>query len=119
MKSTVLIEALLVAVLLVGIGSSVVRAQHAGHGDPSFPFPSAPAVRTGKAKGKIVEFDRTSITLETEQKGRTETVTYLVGDRTKIKGDLTPGADVVVKFREEDGGRMATSIEVKKAKGRC
>ena len=111
-----MVEAVALTIFLAGTGGSVALAQHSGHGVPVPPSPAAPVVQTGKLKGKVVDFDPTSITLETQKKGRTERVICLIGAGTKTRGDLQIGADVVVKYREEAGNKMATSIEVKKTK---
>ncbi len=116
MRSTILAGAVAVTFFLAGMGSTVAPAQHSGHGGLAPSFPPTPVIQTGKMKGKIVEVDASSITVETQKAGRTEKVICFIGDRTKTKGELRVGADVVVKYREEQGVRTATTIEVKKAK---
>lgn len=116
MKSSAVVRAVAVLVLLAGSGPPVILAQHGGHEAPSLPSPAVPLVQTGKVKGKVVEFSQTSITVETQRKGWAEKVTYLLGASTKTKGSLEAGADVIVKYREDRGMPTATSIEVKKRK---
>ena len=116
MRRNMLVE-LMAVVLFSPFFGFVALAQHGGHGgggDYSAPPTVSESVRTGKAKGKVVEFDRTSLTLETQKKGRAVRATYMVDDRTKTKGNLEVGAEVEVKYREMPGMFMATSIEVKK-----
>ncbi len=116
MKSTFLVGVVAVTFFLAGMGSTVALAQHSGHGGLAPSSPPTPVVQTGKMKGKIVEVDSNSITVETQKGGRTERITCLIGGNTKTKGELHLGADVVVKYREEQGIKTATSVEVKKAK---
>ena len=71
-------------------------------------------VRTGKERGKVFEFDRTSLTLETQKKGRAVRTTYLIDVGTKTKGNVEVGAEVEVKYREVLRTFFATGIEVKK-----
>ncbi|MBI4441805.1 MAG: hypothetical protein HY649_00360 [Acidobacteria bacterium] len=117
MKSRVGAELLAAVVFIAFLGQFVALAQHAGHGgggDYSPPPNMSEYVRTGKAKGKVVEFDRTSLTLEMQKKGRAVRATYQIDDRTKMKGNFEVGAEVEVKYREVPGTFFATSIEVKK-----
>lgn len=119
MKNGTLLGGIVAVALIFSIGNFVALAQHAGHGSGGMgdysPSP-APAVRSGKAKGKVVEFDRTSLTVEMQRKGRAEKATFLINDRTKTKGNLEVGAEAVVKYLEEMGVSTATSVEVKKPK---
>lgn len=88
-------------------------AQHDhGGGGMSMPSPSAPTVRTGKVTGTLVSRDEASIKVEAKQKG---TATYMVDTKTKFKGDVQPGSEVTVKYQEQGGMQMATSVEAKKA----
>lgn len=112
MKNTMLATFVLAAVLS---GPFMAWAQHGGHGGASTPMPSIPEVRTGKTTGKVVEVNDNSITVATNRKGSLK-VTYLIDRRTKTKGTLAVGQEVVVKHREERGVLVATNIEVKKTK---
>ena len=104
-----------VALLFVAFcGSFVALAQHAGHGDYSPPPNVSENVRTGKAKGKVIEFDRTLLTLEMQKKGQAVRANYLIDVGTKTKGNVEVGAEVEVKYREVLGTFFSTSIEVKK-----
>ena len=118
MKSRVGAELVAAVVFIAFLGQFVALAQHAGHGggggDYSPPPNMSESVRTGNAKGKVVEFDRTSLTLETQKKGRAVRATYLIDAGTKTKGNVEAGAEVEVKYREMPGMFMATSVEVKK-----
>jgi hypothetical protein len=115
MKKTkaMLVRVAVAAALLAATTGPSVWAQHPGHSDPP---PSAQGAWFGKAKGKVLQFDQNSITIEREKKGKTEKILFLITDRTDIKGVLEPGADVTVHYREESGSRTATKIEVQKAK---
>lgn len=91
----------------------LAQHDHGGGGGMSMPMPSMPTVHTGKAKGKVVSKEQSSLTVETA-KGQ---ATYMMNGGTKTKGDLVPGAKVTVKYREEHGVLTATSVEAKKRKG--
>lgn len=119
MKNQVGAKLLAAVVPIVFLGQLVARAQHAGHGggDYSPPPTVSEPFRTGKAKGKVVEFDRTSLTLEMQKKGRAVRTTYRIDAATttiQTKGKVEVGAEVEVKYREVPGTFFATSIEVKK-----
>lgn len=119
MKNKTLVKLIVAVVLISPVGSLVALAQHGGHGGGGdySPAPNmSESVRTGKTKGKVVEFDRTSLTLETQKNGRSVRATYMIDERTKMKGNLEVGANVEVKYREMPGMFMATSVEVKKPK---
>ena len=114
MKSRVGAELVAAIVFIAFLGQFVARAQHAGHGDYSPPSNMSEYVRTGKERGKVFEFDRTSLTLETQKKGRAVRTTYLIDVGTKTKGNVEVGAEVEVKYREVLRTFFATGIEVKK-----
>lgn len=116
MKRVLLVVAIAVAGTGLGAGYIAALPQHGGHGGHSTASESLPSVRTGKIKGKIVEVDETSITVETQEKGKPVRTTCLIDPRTKTKGNPAAGEEVVVKYREEEGRKTATSIEIKKPK---
>lgn len=110
----------LVSLGLMSAGSlSLWAGQHEGHGGGggmSMPMPTQESVKTGKYTGKVISVDPSSITVEVNKKGQTETVTFLTTDQTKTKGEIAVGAEVKVKYREERAQKVATSIETKKTK---
>ena len=111
------IGAMVVTLLLAMSQAVLVRGQHEGHGGGlSAPMPPREFVKTGKQSGKVVSFDQSSITVEVQKKGQTETVSLFVTDRTKTKGEIAVGAPVKVKYREEKGQTIATNIEAKRTK---
>lgn len=116
MKNSIIAKVVVVAVLVGGIGSLRLLAQHGGHGGYSSSPQPGEIARTGKIKGKVVEVSQNSIGVEAKQKGRIEKVSYFIDAHTKIKGNLEVGESVVVKYRQEYSVRTATSIEVKKSK---
>lgn len=118
MKRAILVLAILVVGTGLGAGHIAALPQHGGHGGGghSPAMESVPSIRTGKLKGKIVEVDETSITVETQEKGKPVRTTCLIDPRTKTKGNPAAGEEVVVKYREEEGRKTATSIEIKKPK---
>ena len=107
-------------VLVLAIAVAPVVAQHTGHtghagGDAT--MPSMPHVTSGKTKGQVVEFDKTALMVKAEgRKGSTQPATFQIVENTKVKGELAGGADVVVKWTEQNGVKVAKSIEVKKRK---
>lgn len=116
MKRTILIRTAVLAVFMAAFDNSVALAQHTGHGGHSSSPEAVYVVHTGKTKGRVVEVDKNSVTVETQQKRGVTQDTFQIADATKIKGNLSAGADVVIKYRHASGAKIATSIEVKKAK---
>lgn len=113
MKKATIASCAIAAVLITPMMS---RAHDGAHG-PSAPLPtSVPEVRTGKTTGRVVQIDENTITVETIKKNQALKATYLIDQKTKTKGSPEVGQDVVVKYREERTGPVATNIEVKKAK---
>lgn len=115
MKQATLIGFVMLAVFLMGPGNPV-WAQHTGHG--SSPMPATEAAKTGQVKGSTVEVDKTAITVKMDHKGMDHRETYQITGQTKIKGNLAAGSEVVVKYREQQGVKIATDIEVQKANKR-
>ena len=118
------IKNLTIAVAVVALTAAIEivaqAGQHGGHGGGggmSMPMPTTPSVKTGKYTGKVISMDQSTITVEFQRKGQTETVTLLTTGETKTKGDVTVGAQIKVKYREDGAHKIATSIEAKKAKG--
>lgn len=92
------------------------RAHDGAHGPSASAPPSIPEVRTGKTTGRVLEINDNTITVETKKKDQALKATYIIDQKTKTKGSPEVGQDVVVKYREERTGPVATNIEVKKAK---
>lgn len=117
MEKKLISTVLVVFALLVSSQLFLLAGQHEGHGGVAFPEPTRESIKTGKYTGKVVSFDQSSITIETQKKGQAERLTFQLTDQTEAKGSLAVGADVKIKYREEMALRVATAIEVKKAKG--
>lgn len=111
MKQATLIGFVVLAVFLMAPGN-YVWAQHGGHG--ASPMPARDTAKMGKVKGRTVEVDKRAITVKVDHKGMEHQETYQITDRTRIKGDPAAGAEVKVKYREEQGVRIATDIEVQR-----
>ena len=96
MKSRVGAELVAAVVFVAFLGQFVALAQHAGHGGDYSPPPNmSESVRTGKAKGKVVEFDQHSLTLEMQKKGQAVRAKYLIDVGTKTKGNV----EVALRWR--------------------
>ena len=123
MRKANLIRTVVIAALLAGFHTPAAVAQHDGHDGSGGIEPgpeSAPGIRLGKIKGKVVELSQESITVEWERCDRIETATYMIDGRTLTTGKLAPGVEVVVKYRDaDDGVQVATSIEAKRGKRKC
>jgi hypothetical protein len=119
MKRLVVVTVAALALVLAALNVRVVLAQHAGHGGSSS-MPDMPEARhmghSGTARGHIVEADKGSITVRTQQKGGAGQETFQIVDKTKIKGDMQKGSEVVVNYDDRAGVKVATSVEVKKGK---
>jgi hypothetical protein len=116
MKLRNVVRTLILATFGASLFGPPVLAQHAGHGGGTMPSPTMPAVRSGKVKGTIIEFTSTSVTVEKEKSKQTERIVCLIDGQTKVKGKLAVGAQVVVKYREQENANIATTVEVKKPK---
>lgn len=110
--------AMVVALALVAANQVfLVAGQHEGHGGGiSNPMPAREVAKTGKSTGKVVSVNQASITIEVQKKGQPETLSFLITEQTKTKGEIAVGTEVKVKYREEMAVKTATSIEVGKTK---
>lgn len=104
-----------IATILLSSFASIGLAQHdhGGHSGHSGSSAPAPQVRTGKEKGRVMARDENSLTLETSKKGKRLEKTFFLSSETQWKGQAQSGSDVEIKFRQENGRLLATSIAVK------
>jgi type 1 fimbria pilin len=65
-----------------------------------------------KAHGTVVSSTSSSLVLSTKVKGKAEEETYVVDPQTKIKGSLTSGSTVDVRYKMDNGQKLATFISV-------
>ncbi|MBI4445562.1 MAG: hypothetical protein HY645_06580 [Acidobacteria bacterium] len=95
--------------------------QHGGHGEGgmSMPMPEHESMKTGTHTGRVLSVDQSSMALAVMKNGKVETIMLSLTDQTKTKGEIAPGTEVKVKYREEMGMKLATNIEVKKSKGKA
>ena len=114
MKNARIASCAIAAVFMMPLTSSAHDGPHGASASP--PSASVPEVRTGKTTGRVVEVTDNAITVETKKKDRVLKATYLIDGRTKTKEAPAVGQDVVVKYREERAGPIATNIELKKTK---
>ena len=99
---------IIIALLLTpGVLAQHDHGGHGGHAVPSFPAQQA---RTGKESGRVIGHDQNSITIATSKKGKTVEKTFFLTKETYRKGAADPGTEVQVKFREENGRLLATSV---------
>ncbi len=83
---------------------------HSGHGGATYP---APQIRTGKERGRVVSQDENSIKLEITRKGKTVEMAFFLTGNTERRGEVQAGSEVELRYREENGRLLATSIKVK------
>lgn len=115
MKNAIRFESLAISALAFGLVlQQPALAQHDHGGGMPTPSPIS-TVRTAKVTGTLVSRDEASITVEAKQTGA---VTYMVDTRTIFKGDIQPGAEVVVKSEVRNGMQMATAVEAKRTKAK-
>ena len=86
------------------------HGNHSGHGGSSHP---APQIRTGKERGRVVSQDENSITLEITKKGKMVEKAFFLTGNTERRGEVQPGSEVELRYREENGRLLATSIKAK------
>lgn len=102
---------LIFALLLTpGVLAQHDHGGHGGHAVPSFP---AQQVRTGKESGRVIGHDENSVTISMSKKGKNVEKTFFLTKETRRKGVADLGSDVEVKFREENGRLLATSVVAK------
>ena len=86
------------------------HGNHSGHGGSSHP---APQIRTGKERGRVVSQDENSITIEVTKKGKRVEKAFFLTSETQRNGSVQSGAEAQIKYRDENGRLVATSITAK------
>lgn len=88
----------------------IVWSQHGGQGSAALRRGRSVEVR--RAQGKTVEVGKTAVNEKVARKAMERQEIYQITDRTRIKGDVAAGTQFMVRYREEQGVRIATDIEV-------
>jgi hypothetical protein len=68
-----------------------------------------------KISGTIVSSSSSSLVLSSKVKGKMEQETFLLNPQTKTEGALAKGERAVVRFKDENGQKVATNIHAYKA----
>jgi hypothetical protein len=101
-KSTVFI-ALAMALLLVG---SVWAAN---------PKKSSNAATGMKMSGTIVSSSNSELVLSSPAKGKGQQETFVINPDTKTNGNLAAGSRATVRYKDENGQKVATMINARAA----
>jgi hypothetical protein len=101
MKKNTLLVALTLALLLVG-SAWATTAKHNN-------------MLVYKMSGKIVSVNSSSLTLASKVKGKSEQETFVINPQTKTTGTLNPGEKAIVRYKNENGQKIATMIRAHKA----
>jgi hypothetical protein len=64
--------------------------------------------------GSIVSSSGSELVLSSKINGKSEQETFVVNPQTKITGDIKDGAMASVHYKEENGQKVATSINIHK-----
>ena len=68
-----------------------------------------------KMSGKIVTVNDTQLTLASTVKGKSEQETFVINPQTKKPVTLNPGERATVRYKNENGQKIATMISAHKA----
>jgi hypothetical protein len=102
MKKNTLLVAFTLALLLVG-SAWAATAKHGSNMSGS------------KMSGKIVTVNSSELTLASKVKGKSEQETFVINPQTKTAGTLNPGERATVRYKNENGQKIATMISAHKA----
>lgn len=72
--------------------------------------------KTGTVSGEIAAVSENSVTIETKRAGKAETHMFVLNPSTKRPASLKVGDQASIRYREEAGQKVATSITVKTRK---
>jgi hypothetical protein len=80
--------------------------------------PKQTGAQTGNLtmQGTIVSSSSSELVLSAKVKGKTEQETFVLNPQTKAMGDLAAGSVAVIHYKNDNGQKVATSINVHKAK---
>jgi outer membrane lipoprotein-sorting protein len=102
MKRNTLLIVFSLALILVGSA----WAQTAKH--------SSNAAKDMKMSGAVVSSSSSELVLSSTIKGKKEQETFVVNPQTKTRGTLAAGDRAVVRYKNENGQKVATIITVQK-----
>jgi len=102
MKRNTLLVAFTLALVLVG--SAFAAAKHTGN----------TAAATLKMSGTIVSSSSSELVLSSKVNGKAEQDNFVVNPETKTKGTLAAGERAVVRYKNENGQKVATMISASK-----
>ncbi len=67
-----------------------------------------------KMSGTVVSSSSTELVLSSKVNGKTEQETFVVNPETKTSGTLSAGERAIVRYKDENGKKVATMISVHK-----
>jgi hypothetical protein len=101
MKKSTLFIALTMAMLLVG---SVWAAN---------PKKSSNATSGMKISGTIVSASSSELVLSSQAKGKNQQETFVINPETKTSGSLAAGTKATVRYKSENGQKVATMVSAR------
>jgi hypothetical protein len=104
MRKNVLLVGFVAGLLLIG-SAFAATAKHHG---------STAANGTLKMSGKIVSNSNSELVLSSTKNGKSEQETFVVNPQTKTKGSLSSGERAIVRYKNENGQKVATMISARK-----
>ncbi len=67
-----------------------------------------------KISGTIVSSSASELVLSSKVNGKTEQETFVINPQTKTRGTLTAGETATVRYKNENGQKVATMISAHK-----
>ncbi len=102
MKRNTLLIAFTMGLMLVG-SALAATSKHSG------------SMNSGlRMSGTIVSSSSSQLVLSAKVKGKTEQETFVVNPETKIKGTLSSGERAMVRYKDENGQKVATWVSAHK-----
>ena len=77
--------------------------------------PAGNATESSKISGTIVSSSSSELVVSSVLKGKTERETFVVNAQTKTSGTPAAGEKVTVRYKNENGEKIATMISVRKS----
>jgi hypothetical protein len=120
LKESVVVTTLGVRVLVASLLVTPAASPLPRGGGPEWPASlstqgSSPTVATHATKGVVKSIDSTSLVIIRSTR-RAKEQTFAIDDSTRQVGRVTIGATVEIRYRSEDGRRLATVVSVQEAK---
>ena len=102
MKKNILLVGFVLGLLVVG-SAWAATTKHTGTASHSL-----------KMSGTIVSSSNSELVLSSKANGKSEQETFVINPQTKTKGTLNTGERAIVRYKNENGQKVATMISASK-----